>query len=47
MIVTASTAVPAGGLTFRPLGEEDGREYLAVQEEVFSSTAEEVIPGMF
>ena len=31
MIVTASTAVPAGGLTFRPLGEEDGREYLAVQ----------------
>ena len=23
------------------------REYLAVQEEVFSSTAEEVIPGMF
>ena len=23
------------------------REYLAVQEEVFSNTAEEIIPGMF
>ena len=47
MSATSSTAVLAGGFTFRPLGEEAGREYLAVQEEVFSNTAEEIIPGMF
>lgn len=31
MSATSSTAVLAGGFTFRPLGEEAGREYLAVQ----------------
>ena len=47
MIVTASTTASASGFTFRALDEEEAREYLAVQEEVFSQTAEEIIPGMF